>query len=326
MASRSNLLRLVIRWIGPVLLLLVIWRLDDKAALWNAVKNASWLLLASAVVLNLPVIHLKVVRWRDLLVARGYRYPLGRTYAAVLSSLYLGMLTPGRVGDALRVQYVRCEIETPYSEGLAATLMDRISDLYVLATVAVLGTVHFASILRSDLAYATWLAVAVAVAAPLLLLAKGPAEAFRRVLGRFTERWHASLEQLLTALRALVPRALFVAIPLTVAAFAINYLQGWIVARAIGIELSYVDVAALLSATSLLGLMPISVSGVGVRELFLALVFPALGFSPEQGVAFGLLVFASINLATVALGFTAWQIAPPPVEASKAAGTAGRER
>ena len=315
MGSRSDVLRLLVRLTGPALLVVVIWKLDDKAALWSAVREASWSILGAAVLLNLPVIHLKVIRWRGLLAARGYPYPLGRTYAAVLSSLYLGMLTPGRVGDALRIQYVKREIDTPYTEGLAVTLMDRFCDLYVLAAVAALGAVHFASILRSDLAYATWIAVAIALVAPLLLLAKGPAELFGNVLRRFTERWHASLDGLVQGLRALVSKSLVYDLPLTIAAFAINYAQGWLVGRAMGIDLSYVDVASLLAATSLLGLMPVSISGVGVRELFMALVFPALGFSPAQGVAFGLLVFLCINLATVLIGFIAWQTAPPPFDA-----------
>ncbi|MDH3727992.1 MAG: flippase-like domain-containing protein, partial [Myxococcales bacterium] len=256
MGSRSDVLRLLIRLTGPVLLVAVIWNLDDKAALWAAVSKASWPLLGTAVVLILPVIHLKVVRWRGFLDARGFSYPLDRTYAAVLPSLYLGMLTPGRVGDALRIQYAHREIDVPYSEGLATTLIDRFCDLYVLAGVAALGTAHFGSVLRNDLAYATWLAVAIALLAPMLLLTKGPAEFLGRFLRRFTERWHTSLDGLLTALRALVKKRLIVAILLTVAAFAINYFQGWLVARAIGIELSYVDVASLLSATTLLGLMP----------------------------------------------------------------------
>jgi len=314
MRNRSDVFRLLVRLTGPALLVAVIWTLDDKPALWAAVRNASWPLLGTAVILILPVIHLKVVRWRGLLAARGFPYPMGRTYAAVLSSLYLGMLTPGRVGDALRIQYVHQDIDAPYSEGLAATLMDRFCDLYVVAGVAALGIAHFGSALRNDLAYAIWVAVAIALVAPALLLAKSPAELFGRLLRRFTKSSHASLEGLLKALRSLVKKSLVVAIPLTIAAFAINYVQGWLVARAIGVELSYVDVASLLAAISLLGLMPISISGIGVRELFLSLVFPALGFSPAQGVAFGLLVFLCVNLSTVLVGFVAWQAAPPPFD------------
>ena len=319
MASRSDLWRLLIRLIGPALLVVVVWRLDDKAALWRTVKDADALLLGFALLLNVPVVHLKVVRWRELLEGRGYRYPLGRSYAAVLSSLYLGMLTPGRVGDVLRIQYVKREIHVPYAEGLAATVMDRFCDLYVLAAVVALGTVHFANALDSNLVYVSWGAVALAALAPSLFLFEGPAELLGRVLGRLTERWHTNLSALLAALRALVGRAILVAIPLTAASFAINYFQGWIIARAIGIELSFLDVASLLATTSLLGLMPISVSGVGVRELFLALAFPALGLLAAQGVAFGLLVFLCNYMAIVLAGFVAWQVSPPPFDARDAA-------
>lgn len=314
MASWSDLLRLLIRAIGPALLIAVVWSLDDKAELWRTVKGANWLLLGAAVATNVPIVHFKVLRWQKLLAARGYHYPLGRTYLAVLSSLYLGMVTPGRVGDVLRVQYVKHDIGTPYPEGLAATLMDRFCDLYVLAAVVALGTVHFASALSTDLAHIAWAAVVVAVLAPSAFLLKGPVELLSRVLSKPMKRWHASTDALLGALRGLVGKSLIVAISFTIASFAINYFQGWLAAGALGIELSYVDVASLLATTSLLGLMPISVSGVGVRELFLALVFPALGLLAVQGVAFGLLVFLCNHLAIVFAGFIAWQMAPPPFD------------
>jgi hypothetical protein len=314
MATRSDLLRLLVRLIGPILLVAVIWRLDDKDGLWLDIKNADGRLLAVAVLLNVPIVHFKVERWRSLLAARGYHYPLGRSYAAVLSSLYLGMLTPGRVGDVLRIQYVRREIDVPYAEGLSATVMDRFCDLYVLAAIVALGTVHFGSALNSQLVYLSWAAVAIAVLAPSLFLLRGPAALLGRVLRRLTDRWHTSLTSLLEALSALVGRAMLVAIPLTVASFGIGYAQGWVVARAMGVELSYFDVAALLATATLLGLVPVSVSGVGVRELFLALVFPALGLAAAQGVAFGLLVFVCNYLAIILAGFIAWQVAPPPFE------------
>ena len=51
------------------------------------------------------------------------------------------------------------------------------------------------------------------------------------------------------------------------------------------------------------------------EELFLALVFPALGLLAEEGVVFGLLVFVCNYLAVVLAGFVAWQVSPPPFEA-----------
>jgi glycosyltransferase 2 family protein len=313
MKSRSELLRLGVRLVGPLLLLAVIWKLQDKATLWRTIKGANGWLLAGAILLNVPVVHCKVERWRSLLSARRYHYPLPRSYVAVLASACLGAITPGHVGDVMRVQYARRDLDVPYTEGVASTLVDRFCDLYVLAGIVALGTVHLAHALNATLAYASWAAVALAVLAPTSLLLKGPAELFARLLRRATERWHTRVTALLESMRGMIPRALLVAVPLTVVAYVVSYFQGWVLARAAHIELDYVNVASLLATTSLLGLMPISVSGVGVREAFLALVFPALGLERAQGVALGLLVLVCNYLAIVVAGFIAWQVAPPPV-------------
>ena len=306
------MLRIAVRLIGPALLVWVILRLDDKAALWHAVADATLWPLALASLLNVPVVHLKVARWRALLLDRGYEYSLEQTYKAVLPSLYLGMVTPGRVGDALRIQYVKREIDTPYAEGLAVTVMDRFCDLYVLAGFVALGSVHFAAVLSSDLVYLTWGLVTLSALAPLAFLLPGPVEVLSRVLRRLTDKWHASVDTLLGALRSLIRKGVVAGVPLTIIAYLCNYTQGYLVAVALGMPLSIVDAASLLAITSLLSLMPVSISGVGVREAFLSLVFPALGLAAAQGIAFGLVVFAVSYLVVVLIGFVAWQVAPPP--------------
>jgi uncharacterized membrane protein YbhN (UPF0104 family) len=99
---------------------------------------------------------------------------------------------------------------------------------------------------------------------------------------------------------------------MTAAAFLVNYAQGWLLARALHLDIAFFDMLCLMAIASLLGLIPISVSGVGVREVLFALVFPALGYGVEQGVGLGLLIFATLYLAPIAAGFVSWQMAPPP--------------
>jgi glycosyltransferase 2 family protein len=153
------------------------------------------------------------------------------------------------------------------------------------------------------------------VVGPLLLLVPGVAErpmriAYRKV-GRDDDD-EQGLARFLAALRANVGRPLLVTIPLTLAAFTINYVQGWLIGHALGLELSLLDATCLLAIASLLGLLPISVSGIGVRELFFSLIFPVLGLGAAQGVSFGLMVFLVLYLALAVIGFVGWQVAPPP--------------
>jgi hypothetical protein len=314
--SRSWL-KTAIRLIGPVLLVIVLLRIDDPGALLESWGSAAIAPLLLAILGNVVNNHFKVLRWRALLRARGYQYPLGRAWKTFMASVYVAMLTPGRVGDVLRIQYLRHDIGVPYSEGLAVIVMDRFCDMYVLLAFVAVGVAHFASVFTGELMLVTWVGVALIALAPAMFLIPGVAE---RLMGRVyakvaRERHEGGLERFLTSLRAQVSPRLLYSVVLTTLAFLVNYGQGWLLGQALGFNLSFFDVMCMLAVTSMLSLLPISVSGIGVRELFLALVFPALGLAPQQGVAFGLLVFIVIYLVVTLGGFVAWQLAPPPVAA-----------
>lgn len=309
----KRILRHAVRLIGPLLLALVLWKTGDVGALVRLLGRVDALPLLAACALNAANIHLKVERTRLLAGLRGLRYATTAIWKGVLPSLYLGMVTPGRVGDALRIQYMRRDLGTSYAEGLAVVVMDRFCDLYVLVGFVAVGVAHFATVLNGRLGVVTWLGVVATAFLPLVFLIPGPADVALRLLGRkFPVAGGDAGARFLEALRGQLKPKLAWAIPLTVAAFLINYLQGWLAARALGLDLGYADVIFMMAITSLLGLLPISMSGAGVRELFLALVFPSLGFAREQGVAFGLLIFAVIYLFCSLAGFVAWQVAPPP--------------
>jgi glycosyltransferase 2 family protein len=326
-ASR-RVTRAAIRLLGPALLIVLIVKMPDRGAVFAAIASASALPLALAVSLNLVNIHLKVVRWNVLLKTRGIRYPERRAWSAFMTSLYVGMLTPGRVGDVLRARYLKHDLGVPYSEGLASVVMDRFCDLYVLVAFVSVGIVHYSGVIAGKLAWITWGGVAATALGPLVLLVPGVAE---KILSGAYARLARSdgagdFHRFLEAVRANVGRPLLVTMPLTVATFAVNYIQGYLVARAMGLDMSLFDATCLLAIASLLGLLPVSISGVGVRELFFALVFPFLGFTAQAGVSFGLLVFIVIYAAIVAIGFVSWQIAPPPSGGHPTGGGAAEDR
>lgn len=318
-STRRNWLRISMRLLGPLILVMLLLQVKDPGQIWDILRQADPLLLMSALALNALVVHLKVQRWRTLLASQGYPYSQGRAGQAFLASLYLGLLTPGRIGDMIRIQYVRNDLHMPYSAGLATSVVDRLCDFYVLLIFVTFGIAHFASIFGDELLAIAVAACMIMALTPLLLLIPKLADGFLgRIYARVAQdRDAAGLSRFLAALRLQLGWPQAIAVPLTVAAFLVNYLQGWLTALALGHQLSYIDVAAMLSVTSLLSLLPISISGVGVRELFLALLFPVLGFSAEQGVAYGLGVFVVMYLVLLIPGFIAWQLAPPEFDVKR---------
>ena len=287
--------RLVMRLVGPILLVWVVWRFADFAALLDTFAQAARWPLAGAVLLNAIAIHAKLWRWRDLLRSVDVPLSTGSACRAFLPSLYLGLVTPGRVGDALRIQYLKRDHAVGYADGLAVSTMDRLCDVYVLLAFVALGIVDLARALSAPLAQTTWVAVAVVAIAPGLLFVRGVAEpAAQWLYRRFSDgEAHEGLRVFFAALRRQVGLNLVGPFIVTVVAFLTNYLQAWLVARAFGIDMTFIDVAALVAISSFLSLFPISISGVGVRESFFALIFPGLGFAATLGLA----DVASVSLA-----------------------------
>lgn len=315
--EKRRLWRALVRLLGPALLVALIVKMPDRAAILRALTSATVWPLVVVFVLNMASCELKVWRWLVFLRTRGITYSIGRARAAYYASTYVGMLTPGRVGDVLRVQYLRAEVGAPYAEGLASVAMDRICDLYVLAAFVAFALVRYGEVLGGSLGRIVWALVAAVILGPLLVLVPGVADRVAKlVFKRFLPDKSESFAQFFEAMRANVGRSLVATIPLTIGAFLVNYVQGYLLAMALHLDLSFVDATCLLAIASLLGLLPISVSGLGVREALYAVLLPAIGHRPEDGVTLGLVVFVTMYMGLVLIGLIAYLSSPPPSSAS----------
>jgi uncharacterized protein (TIRG00374 family) len=319
-ARRSLILRWILRLIGPAILAVTLLRLPQPGKLWTLVTSVHVLPLALAIGLNVVPLYLKALRWSLQLRTRGIDYPVRKSFVSLGASLYLGMLTPGRVGDVVRVQYLKHEANVPYAEGLASIVLDRLMDLYVLVGFVSVAVAHYGSKLDERLRVVSWVMVGATIVLPVLFFIPGLAEkvlhaVYRRMSKEASDSgWPRFLEGVRSAARgAILPCFL-----LTLASFVLGYFQGWLAARAMDLELSFYECICLVAVQSFMGLLPISVSGVGVREAFYAAVFPTIGFTAEQGTAFGLLVFFVVYVALVAFGAVAWQVRPPPTGSAEA--------
>ncbi len=312
----SNSKRRLLRLLGPALLVVVILKLPDPARLLEVVSHAFGWQVALAIALNVLAIHFKVIRWRGLLATRRITYSLRKAWQAFTAVLYIGLLTPGRIGDVLRVRYLRADTGASYADGLASIAVDRICDVYVLLGFVSIAVARFSEALVGNLARVTWLGVALCALAPLVFLIPGVSDRAMRALYAKVSRHDAEgdgMQRFLQSLRTQSFKGAPMAVPVTAAAFLVNHLQAWLVAQAMGLHLSFLDVVSLMALATLLSLVPVSVSGVGVRELLFSVVFPFLGETDESGVGYGLLIFAVIYLPLVAAGFVVWQIAPLPL-------------
>ena len=80
------------------------------------------------------------------------------------------------------------------------------------------------------------------------------------------------------------------AVVLTLGAYAIFFGQAYMLAVAVGLEISYFQLVLVLALSSLASLLPISISGLGVREGGLIMLLEPFGVTGATVVALSFLM------------------------------------
>ncbi|PKN92598.1 MAG: hypothetical protein CVU44_13120 [Chloroflexi bacterium HGW-Chloroflexi-6] len=267
-----------IRWIGTLLSLgLFVWlvtRLDWGLLFAQLAKLNPWM-LALAFGLYLLTQAFNTLRWCALLWTHSVPISYWQAYRITWSGIFASNFLPSTVGgDGLRMVAI-----LPYtrskSVALGSVALDRLINMAAMACLLPLPVLVFGAKLNTLLALA-----------------------FPFNLRKITEKY---FPKIVDAVREWASRP---------AAFGWAFLSGWasnltymlanfIVARQLGMEISFVQVMAVQTVAYFVSVLPISVNGYGVREMTLTSLFTALGATLEQASAMAVLTRFMAVLVTV---------------------------
>lgn len=104
-AVRPFLLRHAHRFIGIAVLLCILSRIDIARVAADLSRTRIPLFLLALCVL-VPVIFLKAVRWNALLRFQRISLGMGDAFLIYWAGVFLGSVTPGRLGDFAKIAYV----------------------------------------------------------------------------------------------------------------------------------------------------------------------------------------------------------------------------
>ncbi|WP_029214651.1 lysylphosphatidylglycerol synthase transmembrane domain-containing protein [Kallotenue papyrolyticum] len=304
----SRLWTWLLRLLGPALLLYFLVSIDDPALIWRTLLATDPWLLTLAIVLAAPFLLLKALRWLYLLRIWSVRLPLREALALYCIGIFLGVVTPGQAGDAVKAWYLRRR-GYPLSTGLASVVVDRLFDIGVMGLLAASGLFFFWNVLPGGqllnaLVVAALLAgvgVALALSTSRRLRDRCFGLVARRLPRRWQTRWHAS------ALRSLhlTPAQILWLTALTVAGLFWTFLRVYLLFLALDTPLPPGPFVALVAILALI--QPATPGGVGTRDAALVVVLSALlDLSRDAAIARALALSALLlllNLENVLIGF-----------------------
>lgn len=292
-----NLLRIALS-VGLLSWILANTGLERLAA---TLQSADAGLYAVAVVIALFCVTVRAVRWQVLLRAVGVRLPfldVARLY--YIGAFFNTFLPTGFGGDVVRVLEIGPQANSNQATG--TVVVDRLTGFVALFMLALLALPFAASALP--------LPVTVLVAAAGLGVMGGSALLFEgRVLRALTRRLPRALSlagdgwlgRTYAVITACGWRAIAGAIGVSLVFNALMMLAAWLIARALAIPVSAATLIAFVPLATTALLLPISISGLGVREGIFITLFATVGVSDAQAVAFSLGYYA-LDLAAGVMG------------------------
>jgi uncharacterized protein (TIRG00374 family) len=305
-----------LRILGPILLVYLLLRIGFVEIL-EILGHAQFLEVVAAVVLVLPLILLKTLRWQGILRAQGIGMSLGAAFLAYFASLFIGFLTPGRLGEFVRAFYVQEAGQGKSGIAFSSVLVDRLFDFVILLLV---GGAAFLSSQMTESGVLLIAIPALIVAAALgFLLHPKSYQWMLRVgarLGSFGEKFLGTsgwISQIRDGILMMRWPQFLASVAWTLLAYALFFFQAYVLGHALAIPIGYISSMNTVALGSLVALLPISISGLGTREAVIVAYLGLFGVTREMALSYSLLIFATFNLGGGLMGAIAWMLKPVPL-------------
>ncbi|NLV54263.1 MAG: flippase-like domain-containing protein [Acidimicrobiales bacterium] len=309
-ASTRRRLMLALRIVVSAgMLWFLLTKIESQGAVLPEWTTSTALWLAGAMALTLLSIVLSAWRWQTVLHAMGRPAPLRRLLSHYLAGQFVANVLPTTIGgDVLRVsRLARDNGRVP--DSFASVVLERLTGWLVLPLITFLGLALNPPL--QDLGRATQIAFSLAcgtlVALVLLLVAVAAHRWGDIDADKGWRRFLAAVTLGLDRLRA-QPRQAFSVIAVGFAYQLTLIAAAVMAARALGIPAAGpTALLAFFPAVAIAQVLPISISGLGVREGLFALFLRPLGVPTAQAVALGILLYV-LNLLVSLLGAPAFAV------------------
>ncbi len=268
-------------------LLALLFTRINLADLLENFSSIRWGWLLVGLTLNQTQTAISALKWRVILASDRLRFGFLFLFKSYLIGNFLSLFLPtGFGGDVYRIWSVN-KAGAATSKGAASVLFDRVSGLFALLGIAMIGCVLLIGTRHAIPLVVSFLAgiIAFIVLTSNAFICRLPGSS-GRLLGlpcRILQSFSAYRRD---------PKTLSIALSLS-AVFQFNsVLIITCYARALGIlptDVSFLEMVAVLPLILLSEVLP-SINGIGVREGAFVFFFPLVGGTAEQALALSLLV------------------------------------
>ena len=281
--------------------------------IFQNIKNIKLAYLIFALVLTIPMFLNKSLCWNYIKKQQGIKYSLKDSFLMYCSGLYIGLLTPGRMGEIAKALYLK---KDGYSMGksLVSAILDRLTDFAFLLLFLFFGSLFFLTIFQKQILIFVF-GIIIGVILFVIFLKIG---LIRWLLNRtfkifipskYRNSWKLNFQDFINDLKIYNLKNYLIIFLITTFSWVFYYLQMYILAKGLSLNVPFLYLAIAVTVAGFITLIPISISGIGTRDASLILLLSPFLIPKEQIIVFSTMMLAMLLFAAL-IGLICWFIKP----------------
>jgi uncharacterized protein (TIRG00374 family) len=305
----KNLSKWLPHLIGPIILMLLLTRIDISR-LVRVLSEASLGPIITAWIVIVPALFFRTARWRMLLTPHRIHMEYAEALSVYAFANFVGMFTPGRVGDLIKVFHLKNK-GVSFGAAFFGVLMDRLLDLLFILFVGcgALTSLALPNVDSSHLITATLGGIALFLAFLWFATRGGGRKFVATGLGfvaptPWKEKITHSYGDFCVGFTRIRPGTLMIGFSFTALAWGVNYYALYLFGVSLGFNISFLRMAGLTAILSLVGLLPVSIMGVGTRDAVLIVLLSTYNIPEVEALAFSALCLSLLAWTSLVASFS----------------------
>jgi uncharacterized protein (TIRG00374 family) len=297
--------------IGFILLFLIL-RTIDFQELFAILADIKVSLVVATFIVVLVEIYLKVYRWRLLVTLIDRRYTMTDSFYTYMIGIGLGGVTPAKSGDLIKSVDLQRRSKVPLKDALSLSIFDKVADFLILLLFSVVSVLVTITVFqRFGYLLLPIIAIILLIMVTFMFILKKNLiwvlRAVHRTLipGRFRIKVRSLFYSLRRTTSMILSSSRFISyLAATVVSWVLLFLMPWLLALSINLDISVWYVLLFSPLVHVVENLPISVMGIGSRDIAVITLYALIGMTREQMFAVSLLVFLITGLPRIVVGLT----------------------
>ena len=284
----KSLFSWLIKLFGVSLFIFILKDVDWNICLKEMSKISIASFLTALVMIQLGYL-LKAKRWQIILTHYKVNIPILKLYEIFSIGTFLGVITPGKIGDFGRLFYIKKSIE--FKKGLSSLFIDRIFDLICLGILGFFSIIYFETNFKISDSTAIhfggekkflFVLLLLLIVTVYMILRKKIISIFKIILDGF-KNFISFLKQLILTLISMI---------LIYGAFIV-------ISYDMNIGINHLGLFFGIILIGLLSLIPITILGIGIREFSMVYLFELYGIGFDKAIAMALIILVIQLISTI---------------------------